>query len=238
VGVAEVSLGGAPATVVEPERDEVGLVYTGPTSAGIVVAHGGEADGRHFFVDEAVELSRLGATVVLPSCGIPILGDRDVDEATIRGAVAVQRLALDLLAERGATRFGFFGHSAGAFQGAILAATEPRIEAFALAALGSGGAGRIAAARETLLPSRDEYVAAVERWEPARFLRQPRSRALLFQHALHDRVLSRRDARDLYQESAGPKEWREYDCDHGAVGALPEARADRLTFFAWELELR
>jgi len=66
--------------------------------------------------DEAVELARLGATVVLPASGIPIVGELAVDEAAIWRAVAVQRLSLDVLAARGAKRFGFFGHSGGGFQ--------------------------------------------------------------------------------------------------------------------------
>jgi pimeloyl-ACP methyl ester carboxylesterase len=219
VGVEEADVG-APAYVVG-----------GKSEVGLVLAHGGEGDGRHYFFDEATELAELGATVVVPSCGIPIVGDLARDEAAIEHAVVVQRRALDLLGARGATRVGFFGHSAGGLQGAILAATEPRLEAIAIAAIGTGLAKRVSRWFEELSPSRSEYLAAVDRWEAARLLAVTGKRQVLVQGARFDDNVPLEAARDAYESAAAPKEWREYDCDHGAIVVHPAARADRLDFF-------
>jgi pimeloyl-ACP methyl ester carboxylesterase len=221
---------------IELTSDAPAFVVAGEGEIGLVLAHGGEGDGRHYFVDEARELAAHGATVVVPSCGIPIVGDLVRDEAAIERAVAVQRRALDLLAHRGATRLGFFGHSAGGLQGAILAASEPRLQAIAIAAIGSGLVARVATWFEQLSPSRAKYLEAVERWEAARLLARPGKRRLLVQAARLDDNVPLEAARDAYESAAGPKEWREYDCDHGAVVVHPAARADRLDFFRRELE--
>jgi fermentation-respiration switch protein FrsA (DUF1100 family) len=216
---------------IELEADAPAFVLAGDSEIGLVLAHGGEGDGRRFFMDEAQELAALGATVVVPSCGIPIVGDLARDEAAIERAVAVQRRALDLLADRYATRLGFFGHSAGGLQGAILAATEPRLQAIAIAAIGSGLVERVATWFEQLSPSRAEYLAAVDRWEAARLLARAGPRRLLVQAARLDDNVPLAAARDAFESAAEPKEWREYDCDHGAVVVHPAARADRLDFF-------
>jgi pimeloyl-ACP methyl ester carboxylesterase len=223
VGIEEVDIG-APAYVVGGESE-----------VGLVLAHGGEADGRHFFLEEAEELADLGATVVVPSCGIPFVGDLARDEAAIEHAVWVQRRALDLLGERGATRLGFFGHSAGGLQGAILAATEPRLQAIAIAAIGTGLAQHASEWFDELSPSRGAYLAAVDRWEAAQLLARPGKRRLLVQAARLDDNVPLEAARDAYDSAAEPKEWREYDCDHGAVVVYPAARADRIEFFRREL---
>ena len=220
---------------VELDKDAPAFVVAGEGEIGLVLAHGGEGDGRRYFLDEATELAARGATVVVPSCGIPIVGDLVRDDAAIERAVALQRRALDLLDARGATRLGFFGHSAGGLQGAILAATEPRLRAIVIAAIGTGLAQRVSGWFEELSPSRAEYLAAVERWEAARLLGRPGRRRLLLQAARFDDNVPLDAARDAYESAAEPKEWREYDCDHGAVVVYPAARADRLDFFRGEL---
>jgi pimeloyl-ACP methyl ester carboxylesterase len=216
---------------VELDSDAPAFVVAGDGEVGLVLAHGGEGDGRRYFVDEAKELAAVGATVVVPSCGIPLVGDLARDEVAIERAVALQRRALDLLAARGATRLGFFGHSAGGLQGAVLAATEPRLQAVAIAAMGTGLARRASEWFEQLSPSRDEYLAAVERWEAAHLLRRAGRRRLLVQAARFDDNVPLEAVRDMYESAAEPKEWGEYDCDHGAVVVHPVAQADRLDFF-------
>jgi pimeloyl-ACP methyl ester carboxylesterase len=216
---------------VELDADAPAYVVAGDGEVGLILAHGGEGDGRCYFLEEATKLAAFGATVVLPFCGSPLVGDLAQDDAAIDRAVALQRRALDLLAARGATRLGFFGHSAGGLQGAILAATEPRPQAIAIAAIGTGLAERVLEWFEQPSPSPAEYVAAVDRWEAARLLSRPARRRLLVQAARFDENVPLDAARDAYESAAEPKEWREYDCDHGAVVVHPAARADRLDFF-------
>jgi pimeloyl-ACP methyl ester carboxylesterase len=220
---------------IELDANAPAFVVGGDGEIGLILAHGGEADGRHYFMDEATELAALGATVIVPSCGIPLVGDLARDEAAIERAVGLQRRALDLLGARGATRLGFFGHSAGGLQGAILAANEPRLEAIAIAAIGTGLAARVSQWFEQLSPSRDEYLAAIDKWEAAHLLSRQGMRRLLVQAARLDANVPLEAARDAYETAAEPKEWREYDCDHGAVAVHPDARADRLDFFRREL---
>jgi pimeloyl-ACP methyl ester carboxylesterase len=215
---------------VELDADAPAFVVGDDGEVGLILAHGGEGDGRRYFVDEATELASLGATVVVSSCRIPFVGDLARDDAAIERALALQRRALDLLAARGATRLGFFGHSAGGLQGAILAATEPRLQAVAIAAIGTGLAGRASEWFE-LSPSRDEYLATIETWEAAHLLGRPGKRRLLVQAARFDDNVPPEAVRDMYESAAEPKEWREYDCDHGAVVVHPAAQADRLDFF-------
>jgi pimeloyl-ACP methyl ester carboxylesterase len=217
---------------VELDENAPAFVVAGGGDVGLILAHGGgEGDGRRYFVGEAKELAALGATVVVPVCGIPLVGDLARDEAAIERVVALQRRALDLLVARGATRLGFFGHSAGGLQGAVLAATEPRLQAIAIAAIGTGLARRAPEWFEQLSPSRDEYVAGIERWEAAHLLSRPGKRRLLVQAARFDDNIPLEAVREMYESAAEPKEWGEYDCDHGAVVVDPAARADRLDFF-------
>jgi pimeloyl-ACP methyl ester carboxylesterase len=226
VGVEEVAL----------DADAPAFVVAGDGEVGLILAHGGgDGDGRGYFLDEATELAALGATVVVPSCGIPLVGNLARDEAAIDRVVALQRRALDLLAARGATQLGFFGHSAGGLQGAILAATEPRLHAIVVAAIGTGLVQRVSEWFEDLSPTRAEYLAAAGKWEAARLLGRTGPRRLLVQAARFDANVPLEAARDLYDSAAEPKEFREYDCDHGAVVVHPAARKDRLDFFRREL---
>jgi len=225
VGVEEVHLA----------ADARAFVLGGEAEVGLILAHGGEGDGRRYFLDEATELADLGAVVVVPSCGIRIVGDLGRDTAAIVRAVAVQRRALDLLGTRAATRIGFFGHSAGALQGAILAGTEPRVQAVAVASIGAGVAQRIARTFDHLSPSRAEYLATFDEWDATRYLSRTGTRRLLVQAGRLDDNVPLETARETYEAAAGPKEWREYDCDHGAVVVHPAARADRREFFRREL---
>jgi len=53
--------------------------------------------------------------------------------------------------------------------------------------------------------------------------------ARLFQQGVHDDVVPYEAARALYDAAPEPKEWREYDCDHGVDGHS-QARLDRYAF--------
>ena len=210
------------------------LLVAGPAPAtvGIVVAHGGWGPGAHIFVDEAVELAGLGAAVVLPEVTFPTAAGAAEHDAAIEAAIALQRRAVDVLeGSLGARRFGFFGHSAGGAQGAILSTVEPRLEAIVVAGAGARLLSRL---REQLAPSAE--LDHLTRWDPEHWVGADNGRALLVQHGLRDDVVPLEDARRLYAAAAGRKEWAEYDCGHG-IDADERARADRLAFFARELGL-
>jgi fermentation-respiration switch protein FrsA (DUF1100 family) len=205
---------------------------TGRADVGILVAHGGFEPGAHIFLDEACSLARRGVAVLLPETTFPRSHDVEAHEAAIFRAIRLQRRGLDVLAARsGATRFGFFGHSAGGAQGAILAAVESRLAAIAIAATGV----------ELLSRMRDELMGAeglerITRFDPGNWVTADGDRALLFQHGSRDAVVTKAEAHRLFELAAGRKSWAEYDCDHGVDGHEP-ARRDRLAFFERELAL-
>jgi dienelactone hydrolase len=198
---------------------------------GVVVAHGGSGPGKHIFLDEAIELSRRGMTVLGADTSMPPLGDAAVDEAAMVAAVLVQRRGLDVLqSARQVTRFGFFGHSFGGNEGAMLSAVEPRLDAIVIAAMGVGAADWV---REQGF-SDEEYLAAADRFDPVHFVATQSHGHLLFQNGKQDTVVSLDSARKLYDAATEPKTWREYDCGHGVDGHEP-ARADRFAFFEEQL---
>jgi dienelactone hydrolase len=205
----------------------------GEAGPGVVIAHGGFGPGKHIFVGEAVELARRGFVVLLADTSYPQDGTLEERVDATRVRVLTQRRGLDVLErEHGASRLGFYGHSAGGVMGACLAAVEPRLDAIVVAAA-RGGHTRWA--REEGITDPEE-IAAFDRLDPEHFVAVPGRRELLFQYGLRDDVISHREARLLYEAAAGPKTWSEYDCGHGIDGHAP-ARAERAAFLERALRL-
>lgn len=175
---------------------------------GVVIGHGGREPGSHIFREEVEELERRGHLVVATDVHMPEGEDDEAELRAFDAAVEVQRQALDELARRGATRFGFYGHSLGAARGAALSARDDRVQALVVAGMGTG-------------------VRPVP-WDPLPFV-QHRGPARLFQQGIRDDVIPYEAARALFEAAAEPKEWREYDADHGIDGH-PQARLDRYAF--------
>jgi fermentation-respiration switch protein FrsA (DUF1100 family) len=213
------------ATLVTPKQ---------PTGTGVIIAHGGAGDGRRFFMTEALALAGLGMTVLLPVTELPNHGDIVATRLAIRRHVRAHRRSVDMLqtVTEGRGPLHFYGHSAGASQGALLSAVEPRVVAFCLTSIGSGTVTRLAAAE---LPpgttATDRYLRFLERFDPAISVAVPGRRRLLFQHGRHDPVVRRDESLKLYQAAAEPKDWREYDCGHDPDGD-PQAVTDRADLFS------
>jgi fermentation-respiration switch protein FrsA (DUF1100 family) len=198
----------------------------GDAAAGVVIAHGGTGPGKHLFLAQAVELARLGAAVLLADTSFPLGGATAERVEATRVQVLTQRRGLDVLAgERGATRLGFYGHSAGGMQGACLAGCEPRLDAIVVAA---ARGGHLRWAREEGVADRAE-LEAFHRLDPEHYVAIPGRRRLLFQHGRADDVIPLGEGRRLFEAAAGPKSWSEHDCGHGIDGH-PAARAERLGF--------
>lgn len=205
-----------------------------PTGTGVIIAHGGSADGRRFFMTEALALAGLGMTVLLPVTELPDHGDVEATGRAIRRHVTAHRRSVDVLETLTGGRgpLSFYGHSAGGSQGALLSAVEPRIGAFAITSIGSGTVTRLAAAE---LPSGTEatgrYLRFLEQFDPAVPVAVPGRRRLLFQHGRHDPVVRREESLALYRAAAGLTQWREYECGHDPDGD-PRAVADRAALFS------
>jgi hypothetical protein len=212
------------ATLVSPQQ---------PTGTGVIIAHGGTGDGRRFFMTEALAMASRSITVLLPVTEMPDHGDIEASGQAIRRHVLSHRRSVDLLATvtEGRGSLHFYGHSGGAFQGALLSAVEPRIVAFALTSIGAGTVTRLAAAE---LPpgteATDRYLRFLEQFDPAVSVAVPGRRRLLFQHGRHDPVVRRDESLKLCEAAADPKDWREYDCGHDPDGD-PQAVADRADLF-------
>ena len=147
--------------------------------------------------------------------------------------VLTQRRGLDVLErEYRATPLGFYGHSAGGAQGALLSAVEPRLDAIVIAA---ARGGHVRWARDEGVTDPEE-LRAFDRLDPEHFVAAPGRRELLFQHGLRDEVIPTAEARLLYEAAAAPKTWSEFDCGHGIDGH-GLARAERLAFFERILRL-
>jgi dienelactone hydrolase len=217
-------------TIAGPEgREDVTLIRPDdPNGAGVILAHGGTDDGRHWFVDSGVELAAAGYTVALPATRSRAEPDVAGTERLMRRYVIVHRRALDLLADvTGGTRLGYYGHSVGALQGALLVTAEPRLRAAVLAAYGSGTLERLITedfgADTPLLP-------ALLAWDPARLLSAPHEVPLLLQFGRRDESARPDEGEALARAASPPVTTCWYDCDHG-IDADPQARADRRAFF-------
>lgn len=205
--------------------ETAGYLAGAESTSGVVIAHGGNAPGKHLFLDEAVEIARDGHLVLAADTSMPPLGDLAADERGFTAALLVQRQSLDVLEGEGATRLGFYGHSFGGTQAAILSATEPRLAAIVVAAMGTGISDY---ARSQ---GHDEaYFEAIDRFDPIHYASVPGRRHILFQAGRLDDVIPLASVRALYDAAAEPKSWREYDCGHG-ITVDPAAHRDRLAFF-------
>jgi predicted esterase len=217
--------GRARATLVVPPR---------PTGTAVVLAHGGTADGRHYFLAEAAELANRGIVALLTAYSLPAEhGDQRATGDGIRAAVLTQRRGLDLLTTWFGTppeRLCYFGHSNGAFLGGLLSAAEPRLSALALASFGAGTLRRLAADSMPDGPATDAYLAFLDRFDPVASVAVPGPRRLLFQYGRDDPAVRPAEARALFEAAAGPREFREYAAGHDVVTPI-EARADRLRHF-------
>jgi fermentation-respiration switch protein FrsA (DUF1100 family) len=217
--------GRARATLIVPPR---------PNGTAVILAHGGTADGRHFFLSDATDLANRGITALLTAYSVPEKhGDRQATGDGIRSAVLAQRRGLDVLTtwvDTPLDRLCYFGHSNGASMGCLLSAAEPRLYGLALASFGTGTLRRLAAASMPEGPASDEYLDFLERFDPAPYVAVPGPRRLLFQYGRDDPAVLPSEAMALFEAAAEPREYREYAADHDAV-TPPEARADRLRFY-------
>jgi hypothetical protein len=201
-----------------------------PGDAAAVISHGGSADGRRFFMQEAWDLARLGVTVLLPVSDFPRHGDPQASELATRRAVIAHRRGLDLLtAVARPRRLYYFGHSGGSVAGGILSAVEPRLTGVVIAGLGDGTVTRVAEAGLPPGAATEHYLRLLRRFEPVAYVAVPGPRRLLFQYGRRDDTVLRSEALALYEAAAGPKEWREYDCGHDTDNAA--ARADRARLY-------
>jgi dienelactone hydrolase len=197
---------------------------------GVVYAHGG-GGSADTFLDEAIELAGTGAVAILPRTVFDSTGDAAADLGFVEAAVALERIALDLLAQRADVdpeRLGVVGHSWGATQAAILAGIEPRLAAVVVAATGPRYAEFAWSLHDRPAAERAAYLGVVGRADPVRHLAVEGRRTVLMQFGRLDRIPTA-DVQELWHVAAGDKELAEFECGHDLVHHEP-ARLSRLTF--------
>jgi dienelactone hydrolase len=192
---------------------------------------GGGLPPEDAFLDEAVELVSAGAYAILPQTHWGVVGRKKADLAVVETAVALERIALDLLMQQAAVdpdRLGVVGHSFGATQAAILAGVDPRLAAVVIAASGARYAEFAWSLHDRPERKRAAYLEVVGQADPIRHVAQEGRRTLLLQFGLQDRI-PEREVKDLWQVAAGDKELAEFECGHDLVNHEP-ARLSRLVF--------
>jgi dienelactone hydrolase len=173
--------------------------------------------------------SPFARVAALPS-GLPGLRrQRDLLEQE----VVELRRAVDVLQDRAdvdPARIGFFGWSAGARSGAILAGVEHRLRAFVLV---GGGAVPLAEYAAAVPPSLGpEVVRVLQPVDPLRWIAEARPRTILFLDGTHDEVVPVRAQRTLIATAPAPQHTRRYAGGHVPT---PRAEAEAIAFLAGRL---
>lgn len=197
---------------------------------GVVYAHGGGAT-KDRFLDEAVALATQGAVAILPQTDFDTTGDAVHDLRGVEAAVALERIALDVLVQRAdvdSDRLGMVGHSWGATQAAILSGVEPRLAAVVVAATGARVAEFTWSLHDRPESERAAYLDLVGQANPVVHVAREGRRTILMQFGRLDQIPTA-DVQDLWHAAAGDKELAEFECGHDLVGHEP-ARLSRLTF--------
>jgi dienelactone hydrolase len=176
-----------------------------------VYVHGAGGDRSQLLV-QAGWLAARGAvalTITAPSSveatppGLDGLAALEWQREVAERDVAAVRRAVDALASRSevdAGRIGFVGWSAGARTGALVAAVEPRIDAFVLM---SGGAEPVAAyAREAPAELRADVERILGAVDPLRSIGRARPGTLLLQNGRRDEVVPQRALKALAKAAA------------------------------------
>jgi dienelactone hydrolase len=211
--------------------------------AAVIYLHGSGGDRRELLLPAVWLAGRGAVTLVLtapsaeqtmPNGLSPAARLRWQRDVAIEDVVAVRR-AIDLLSARDDVdpkRIGFVGWSAGAQTGALLAGSEPRLQALVLM---SGGATPLAEyavkAPVNLRPAILEYLGAVD---PLRLIRRARPGSLLLQDGRKDTIVPR--AALLALSRAAPKgtTLRWYAANHQLN---PQAYRDQLAWLTKELDI-
>jgi dienelactone hydrolase len=221
--------------------------------AALVYMHWGQGNKSEWLA-EGVEMAKRGAVSLMidapylrPNAAPPTSTNAYAAERDSYIQLVVDlRRAVDVLVARGDVdpkRIGYVGHSLGATWGGPLAAVEKRLKVLVL----MGGLASLtsydddslyAAARRASTPRNEfqKYAAAIEPYNPERFVANTAPAKIYFQWAKHDMFISEHSAAAYYGAVGGPKEQRWYFTSHEFNDAL--SCNDRREWLTKELGLR
>lgn len=204
--------GVVPAIIVSPQN--------GRKNAGVLFAHWGLGD-RHSFVEEAVDLARLGAVSILIDAANVRPGGRTAQEqypeALVQTVIDFRR-AIDLLGARNDVdprRIGFIGLSMGSHIGGILSGVERRIGAFVLA----GGTSRL---------SEIWNIPAIAHLDAKQFVRNAAPSRVFLQYTVDDEYVPVSEGTAYFAAASEPKLMKWYDGGHELEGRARRDRAEWL----------
>ena len=214
------------------------------TFAGVLFFHwlGETKADRTEFLDDAIELARLGTVSVLfdgffPWKEAPQDGSKDLQQV-VDQTIEVRR-ALDLLLAQpdvDPKRVGFVGHDYGAMFGAINSGLDKRVKAYVLmAGLGNFSDWSLKYWPATAKTGADAYRQKVSQVDPIRFVDGAAPAALLFQFSNKDKYITRDAAEQFFQAASEPKAIKWYDTDH-QLGSDAVTR-DRVAWLTEQLGL-
>ena len=141
----------------------------------------------------------------------------DDDIAFSTGMVKRLRRAVDVLAALDgvdATRLALVGHDFGAMYGAVAAALEPRVSAFAFVAGTAKFADWFTLGRKLDAHAKAAVFRGLTPFDPVTHLPKVKARAVLLQFAKKDPYVSQEAAEALIASVTAPKESKFYDTGH------------------------
>ena len=177
---------------------------------------------RTQYVPDALLLAEQGITSLLVDTPWSEPGwfpkrNPDDDIAFSTGMVKRLRRALDVLAALDgvdATRLALVGHDFGAMFGAVAAALEPRVSAFAFVAGTARFADWFTLGRKLDADAKAAVYAGLAPFDPVTHLPKVKARTVLLQFAKKDPYVSQEAAEALIASVSAPKESKFYDTGH------------------------
>jgi pimeloyl-ACP methyl ester carboxylesterase len=237
-------------TYASPVKGTVSAFLVSPPGegpfAGAAFFHwyepGAATSSRNEFLEEAVELAKLGTVSILiqgslPWSHSPSSSDYVRDRSLVIEDVLNLERAVDVLVAQqnvDPQRIAVIGHDFGAMYASVLAGIDKRPSAYVLMA----GTGRFADWFLKYWPSSsrngDEYRAGMAPVDPINYLPHAAPAALYFQFASHDAYVSEKGGQEQFDAASEPKTIKFYDAEH----ELNEfAQRDRINWLVNQLGL-
>jgi cephalosporin-C deacetylase-like acetyl esterase len=211
----------------------------------IVWAHSNGAIG---FLGNAFLLAKAGAVSLLvgEADGLPDGSAEQMRDQLIEDVIGLRR-AVDILQSRtdvDPSRIAIVGHSAGAMTGAVAASIDDRfkVAVFEVGLLGMGvhiatSPGKWAVGvRKDLGSKLADFVRVISVVDAANYIPNAPAIPKLFQSALYDPGVPRKDSDDFFNAASRPRELRWYAAGHDMDDIA--AMLDRLRFLSIHLGLR
>ncbi len=197
---------------------------------------------RTQFLDEAVEMARLGMLCLLPETiweQPEWFKTRDPEkdyDASVQQVKELRR-ALDVLLLQPyvePSRIAYIGHDFGAMYGAVMAGVDPRVKVLALQAGTTSFSDWFLLGRKVSGLKGIAVIQSLSGLDPVGFIGDF-SGPVLFQFAENDRYVPREKAEEFFRAAKEPKKILWYEAGHGLND---QASKDRMEWLRDQLKLK